>query len=70
VAYLSCWYNLNTYPDLGVGIKEDDHPRIRYLEYDKELDREATPEDKIECREYAINKLKEWNEKENNFLKD
>lgn len=69
-AYFSILYMQKFYPDMGVGIKEDDHPCIRYLEYDKELDREAPPEDKIECRKYAINKLKEWNEKESSFLKD
>jgi hypothetical protein len=64
------WERTLTYSDLGVGIEDDDHPCIRYLENDKDLDREATKDDKIECREYAINKLKEWNEKESNFLKD
>jgi hypothetical protein len=69
-AYFSILYMQKFYPDMGVGIKERDHPCIRYLEKDKELDDEAPPEDKTECREYAVNKLKEWNEKENNFLKD
>lgn len=69
-AYFSILYMDKFYPDLGVGIKEDDFPIIRYLEYDKERDREAPSEDKFECRDYAINKLKEWNEKEDNFLRD
>ncbi|MGC1133026.1 MAG: hypothetical protein WA941_09395 [Nitrososphaeraceae archaeon] len=63
-AYYSILYMQKFYPDLGVGIKEDDFPNIRYLERDKDLDREAPPEDKIECRDYAINKLQEWNERE------
>jgi 20S proteasome alpha/beta subunit len=69
-AYYSILYMDKFYPDLGVGIEDDDHPCIRYLENDKDLDREAPKDDKIECREYAINKLKEWNEKESDFLKD
>lgn len=69
-AYFSILYMQKFYPDIGVGIEEDDHPSIRYLDKDQELDNEAPLEDKIECREYAINKLKEWNKKESNFLKD
>lgn len=47
------------YPDLGVGIEEDGFPCIRYLEYHEDRDIEDPPQDKNECKDYAINKLTE-----------
>jgi 20S proteasome alpha/beta subunit len=69
-AYFSILFMDQHHPKLGVGIEPDGNPNIRYLNFNELKDIEAPPIDKTECREYAISKLKEWNEKESNFLKD
>lgn len=69
-AYFSILFMDQHHPELGVGIESGGDPNIRYLKYNESWDGEAPPEDKIECKDYAINKLKQWNEKEDSFIKD
>jgi hypothetical protein len=69
-AYFSILFMDQHHPELGVGLESNGVPNIRDLYYNELWDIEAPSDDKNECREYAIRKLKEWNEKEDKFLDD
>jgi hypothetical protein len=56
-AYFAITYMDQYCPDLGVGVNPDGVPQIRYLGYDDEWDREATPNDIIEFRTFTNQRL-------------
>ena len=56
-AYLSIIYMNQYRPALGVGVEQDDVPRVTYLPYDKEKDEDATPEDIEEYKKFTSERL-------------
>lgn len=56
-AYFAIMFMNQYRPALGVGVEQDDVPRVTYLPYDIEKDEDATPKDIEEYKKYTAEKL-------------
>jgi len=58
-AYFAIKYMNQHHPELGVGVEEGNHPIIRFMDYNKELDTSPSEEDIKEFEDYSNNALNE-----------
>ena len=56
-AYFAIMFMNQYHPGLGVGVEPDGAPGIKYLHYEAEWDKEATPEDIKEYKQYTNQRL-------------
>ncbi len=59
---------MNTQPDSRVGVEPNGFPTIIYLDYNKELDKEASEEDIEEFKIFAEKKLVEYDNQLENLI--